>query len=449
MRTPCDIEATSWTDLIEKLYAGSWQDDIKRYRSNYAFRGLSDENYDLKTSLIRLGGKYYDLESYLLRNFKKYAQIENSSSFTVWNWLAIAQHHGLSTRLLDWTYSPFVAMHFATENTDKFDEDGVIWCVDFVKTHQMLPNIFKEKLREEGSNVFTVEMLSEIATSLKDFDTISQDDFVLFFEPPSADYRIVNQFALHSVSSNPNAVLDSMLVEYSAVYRRVIIPHSLKWEIRDKLDQANINERVMFPGLDGLSKWLVRHYSPRRLDMNKTALLVIDMQVCNFEGSSPVNRSEDLLAKVEPLITKARTAGIPVIYIQHCGPKGANDELGTPGWEIHPFISPVKGDVVVHKCHPDAFQDTNLHNILESEDIGNLIITGIQTEYCVDTTCRRAYSLGYHVTLVKDAHSTWDTDHCAAEEVIAHHNEVLGGFFVELKEADQIKFEKMTQYQGY
>ena len=440
MKTPCDIEATSWTDLIEKLYAGSWQDDIRRYRSNYAFRGLSDKDYDLKTSLIRLGGRYYDLESYLLRNFRKYAQIENSSGFTVWNWLAIAQHHGLSTRLLDWTYSPFVAMHFATENTNKYDKDGVIWCVDFVKMHEMLPNVFREKMSEEGSNVFTVEMLSEIATSLKDFDSISQDDFVLFFEPPSADDRIVNQFALHSVASNPNAILDSILAEYSAVYRRVIIPHDLKWEIRDKLDQANINERVMFPGLDGLSKWIVRYYSPRQLDMDKTALLVIDMQVCNFEDSAPVYLSGDLLAKVEKLIIKARTSGVPVIYIQHCGPKGAIDEIGTPGWEIHPAIAPAEGDVVIHKCHPDAFQDTDLHTILESRDIGNLVITGIQTEYCVDTTCRRAYSLGYHVTLVRDAHSTWDTDHYAAAEIIAHHNEVLGGWFSELKEADQIEF---------
>ena len=263
MKTPHDIKVTSWTDLIEQLYAGSWQDDIRRHRSNYAFRGLSDKEYDLKTSLIRLGGKYYDLELYLLRNFKKYAQIENSSRYTIWDWLAIAQHHGLSTRLLDWTYSPFVAMHFATANTEKYDKDGVIWCVDFVKTQQMLPDVFREKLKEEGSNVFTIRMLSEIATSLREFDNISRDDFFLFFEPPSMDNRIVNQYALHSVISNPKAVLNDVLSTYPAIYKRIVIPGSLKWEIRDKLDQANINERVMFPGLDGLSTWLVRHYSPR------------------------------------------------------------------------------------------------------------------------------------------------------------------------------------------
>lgn len=258
-----DIKIDSWTDLVEELYADSWQDDIKRFRSNYAFRGLSDKDYDLRTSLIRLGGNYPDLEFHLIRNFVKYARIENPSSYAIWNWLAIAQHHGLPTRLLDWTYSPFAAMHFATSNIAKYDVDGVIWCVDFVKIHKLLPNILRDELKKEGSNVFTVEMLSNVCRSLQDFDRISKDDFVLFFEPPSMDDRIVNQFALHSVISNPKAILTNILIKHPKLYKRVIIPHDLKWEIRDMLDQANINERVMFPGLDGLSRWLARHYSPK------------------------------------------------------------------------------------------------------------------------------------------------------------------------------------------
>lgn len=266
MKTPNDIEVSSWNDLIEKLYADSWQEDIERHRSNYAFRGLSNKDYELRTSLIRiLGDKYYDLEFHLIRNFVKYARIENSSHYTIWNWLAIAQHHGLPTRLLDWTYSPFAAMHFATSNTAKYDVDGVIWCVDFVKIHEILPKIFKDELRREGSNVFTVEMLSKVCGSLKDFDekSISEDGFVLFFEPPSMDDRIVNQFALHSIISNPKTILNGILIKHPDLYKRIIIPRDLKWEIRDMLDQANINERVMFPGLDGLSKWLTRYYMPK------------------------------------------------------------------------------------------------------------------------------------------------------------------------------------------
>ncbi len=176
---------------------------------------------------------------------------------------------------------------------------------------------------------------------------------------------------------------------------------------------------------------------------NDPALLVIDVQAGNFEESASVHGSSDLLAKISRLIARARTAGVPVVYVQHCGPEGAIDRHGTPGWEIHPAVAPIEGDTVVQKSHPDAFQDTNLQRELESRGVKKLIITGMQTEYCVDTTCRRAYSLGYDVTLVKDAHSTWDTDHLTAPQIIAHHNDVLGGWFAELKEASEIEFDNM------
>jgi nicotinamidase-related amidase len=177
---------------------------------------------------------------------------------------------------------------------------------------------------------------------------------------------------------------------------------------------------------------------------NHTALLVIDVQVGNFEDSAPVYGGSDLLSKISSLIGRARAAGVPVVYIQHCGPEGAIDQPGTPGWEIHPAIAPIEGDAVIQKHHPDAFQETNLRRELESRGIERLVITGIQTEYCIDTTCRRAYSLGYDVTLVKDAHSTWDTDCLTAPQIIAHHNNVLGGWFVELKEASGIEFDDVS-----
>ncbi|MCF8051306.1 MAG: hypothetical protein K9L59_08730 [Desulfobacterales bacterium] len=88
-------------------------------------------------------------------------------------------------------------------------------------------------------------------------------DFLLFFEPPSMDDRIVNQFALFSVMSNSAMAVDEWLFRQKGLYKRVILPKALKWEIRDKLDQSNITERVLFPGLDGLSSWLRRHYSPK------------------------------------------------------------------------------------------------------------------------------------------------------------------------------------------
>lgn len=258
-----DIRVSTWNDLNERLYEGSWRESLGRYRSTFAFRGSADVSYNLKTSLIRLAaGTVENLESHLLRNFRKYALRDSVSHDSIWNWMAVAQHHGLPTRMLDWTYSPLVALHFATENLDKYGTDGVIWSVDFVQTNKLLPKKLRSILEEEGSDAFTVEMLSRVASTLQEFDRISSDEFVVFVEPPSLDNRIVNQFALFSLMSNPTSRLDRWLVEHPELYRRIIIPAQLKWEVRDKLDQANITERVLYPGLDGLSRWLRRQYTP-------------------------------------------------------------------------------------------------------------------------------------------------------------------------------------------
>lgn len=254
----------SWNELQEKLFENSWNPELGRFRSRYAFRGLSDANFKLKTTLIRLGGNFVELEHHLLRNFSKYANRNVVERDSVWHWLGVAQHHGLPTRLLDWTYSPFVAMHFATANIEKFDIDGVVWAVNYVKAHKLLPAILKDELQKEGSDVFTVKMLLKHVHSLRELDSLSlQKDFILFLEPPSIDERFINQFAFFSISSNPKLVLDDWLLLYPDIWNKIIIPAELKWEIRDKLDQTNITERVLFPGLDGLSQWLKRQYSQK------------------------------------------------------------------------------------------------------------------------------------------------------------------------------------------
>ncbi len=174
--------------------------------------------------------------------------------------------------------------------------------------------------------------------------------------------------------------------------------------------------------------------------MANTALLIIDMQLGNFQGSDPVYDGENLLSKIQRLIGKARGSEVPIIYVQNKGSKGDPDEVGTPGWEVHSSIAPKEGDVVIEKETPDAFHKTTLHQKLQSKGIEKLVITGLQTEYCIDTTCRRAYSLGYDVVLVKDAHSTWDSSNLTAEQIIRHHNQILGGWFVDAKNENAIKF---------
>ena len=257
-----EIRINDWRELTERVYEGSWEAGIARFRSNVAFRGLSDANYALKSGLIRLGSPAEKLEGHLLRNFRKYAR-RDSAPDSIWDWMALGQHHGLPTRLIDWTYSPYVAMHFATARLDDFETDGVIWSVDFARANELIPKKLKQVLREEGSYTFTVEMLNTIARTPAEFDRLADEPFVVFFEPPSLDDRIVNQFALFSLMSSPNAALDVWLNEHPELCRKIIIPAAAKWEVRDKLDQANITERVLLPGLDGLSSWLRRYYTPR------------------------------------------------------------------------------------------------------------------------------------------------------------------------------------------
>jgi hypothetical protein len=256
----------TWTDLLDDLYAGSWNPALQRFRSPFAFRGLSRANHDLTSSLVRLSSGGADtarLEMALLRNFRKYAHAEGASADSIWDWLAIAQHRGLPTRLLDWTYSPLVALHFATEHPDDYDQDGVVWCVNFVEANKRLPRRLKRILEQDGSETLTVEMLGGFR-SLRDFDALSRDPFLVFMEPPAIDRRILNQFALFSLMSSPTARMDHWLREHPELCRLVVVPAALKWEIRDKLDQANVNERILFPDLDGLSRWLTRYYLPLR-----------------------------------------------------------------------------------------------------------------------------------------------------------------------------------------
>ena len=256
-----ELRIGSWTELQDALFADSWNDELRLHRSNFAFRGRVRAGDDLSTSLARLGGDPSSIERALLRHFRKYAARDAVPEDSTWNWLALAQHHGLPTRLLDWTYSPYVALHFATAR--RTGGDAAVWMVDYVRAHELAPRKLRAQLDEEGGNVFTTEMLNAVATDFGELDKLG-DDFVVFVEPPSFDERIVNQYALFSLMGGEHGSLDAWLSSHPGVGRKLVIPAELRPEVRDKLDQANVTERVLFPGLDGLSRWLTRYYAPRR-----------------------------------------------------------------------------------------------------------------------------------------------------------------------------------------
>lgn len=175
----------------------------------------------------------------------------------------------------------------------------------------------------------------------------------------------------------------------------------------------------------------------------KAALLIIDVQMAFYipELKRLAYNGEEYLARMKGLITRARDAGVPVIFVQHDGAKGSPFEPGTRGWPINPAIAPMSGELVVNKPTPDAFHKTNLQGELDKRGIKKLIVAGIQSDWCVDTTVRRAYSLEYDVTVAEDAHTTYDTPILKASQIIAHHNSIFGGRFAKLMKTDDIDFK--------
>lgn len=258
------FKAESWEDLQKELFS-TYDKKLDRFRSNFAYRGVSDASYGLETSLQRIGRKPSETEIFLIRNFKKYSPINTlvDDYNNVWNWISLAQHHGLPTRLLDWTFSPYVALHFMTDDVSAFEKDGAIWIIDFVQIKNYLPIHLKEKLEEQKTLSFTSnELKSYIGNSIPEIDNYHKKngDALLFFEAPSIDDRIINQFALFSTMLNPDSNILVWLQNNPNLYKKIVVPSFLKWEIRDKLDQSNITERIIYPGLDGIAKWLSRWY---------------------------------------------------------------------------------------------------------------------------------------------------------------------------------------------
>ena len=150
----------------------------------------------------------------------------------------------------------------------------------------------------------------------------------------------------------------------------------------------------------------------------RTALIVIDMQRSLLEDETW--QPERLLARVSDLEAAARAADAPIFYVL--------DRRVEPNAELHPRLTPRDADGRIEKSNCDSFLETRLQADLDDRAVKRLVVCGLQTDFCIDTTCRRAASLGYEVVLVEDAHSTFDRDYISAEKVIEHHNRILRDF---------------------
>ncbi len=175
----------------------------------------------------------------------------------------------------------------------------------------------------------------------------------------------------------------------------------------------------------------------------KPALLVIDVQNDMFNPLEKLHNPEGLLKVLQKVIEMARKSGTPVIYIQHNSSGGKAFVNGTEGWMVHEAIKPLESDKTVQKTTPDSFYNSTLKETLDSMGIDTLVITGIQSELCVDTTTRRANSLDYRVVLVRDGHSTFDRKNADAARIIELENEVLDGWFARVTDSGSLDFEKL------
>jgi nicotinamidase-related amidase len=172
------------------------------------------------------------------------------------------------------------------------------------------------------------------------------------------------------------------------------------------------------------------------------ALVIIDVQKGMWSPGFAPYDGDGVVARIAALIAKARAASVPVLYVQHHGKDEPNHPFkpGLPGYPFHDAIAPQPGDDVTVKTRSSAFHGTDFDAKLKKAGIDHLVITGMQSEYCVDSAVRGAYERGYKVTLVGDAHSTGDTRVAKAKDIIAIQNDTLGGDFAAVRPAADIVF---------
>jgi nicotinamidase-related amidase len=172
----------------------------------------------------------------------------------------------------------------------------------------------------------------------------------------------------------------------------------------------------------------------------KSVLLVIDVQVGLFSIENfPIYKEEALVQNILNLIKKARDSDVKIIFVQHNSSKGELLETDTKNWKIHPKLEPKKEDIIIQKFQSDSFFKTKLDKELKKDNKSHLVITGLMTPMCIDTTVRSAFSHGYEVTLIQDAHSAIDSEILTAPDIIAHHNNVLQ-WFANIKKENEFQF---------
>jgi streptothricin hydrolase len=171
----------------------------------------------------------------------------------------------------------------------------------------------------------------------------------------------------------------------------------------------------------------------------KTALLLVDVQRNMLDGDAPVPATGRLRPVLEALLATARAAGAPVVHVQNDGPAGGPDEPETEGWRL--VFPPAGGELVVRKDVPDAFAaDPGLAGSLRDRGVDRVVVAGMQSEYCVEATCRGALAHGFRVLLASGAHATYDDGSVTAAEISTGVEKELGTEGVRVLPAAGVRF---------
>jgi hypothetical protein len=260
------VPISSLADLIAKVTPPSPDPATGRHRDSGVYRGAADASWPLLTSLDTLGGVSpphgkADLEEHILRNFIRYSRpFFSVTPANDWEILIAAQHHGLPTRLLDWTYSPLVAAHFATVG-GVGKADRAVWRLDWKEVHRCFRLPERALLTQDLEGIFGQERAFTPWTLFE--PRAREREFACMIEPPSLDARIATQAATFTLCSENRQPFDSFLEAngLSSALTRFVIPAAEVGRLRDQLDLVSVDERRLFPDLDGLADYLRRYYS--------------------------------------------------------------------------------------------------------------------------------------------------------------------------------------------
>lgn len=170
------------------------------------------------------------------------------------------------------------------------------------------------------------------------------------------------------------------------------------------------------------------------------ALMIVDVQQGMFDPGHVVHQGTEVVTRLAMLLGRARAAGAPVFHVQHDGGAGDRFARGAPGWVHHPSVAPIAGECVVEKRASSAFTGTDLHQRLQATAFDRLVLCGMQTDLCVESTLRGAVSYGLRIVLVADGHTTYDNPVLTADQIIAHHNHTAKGRFAQLVLAADVRF---------